>query len=159
MGAVVSASQTLDVLEKAALIGAEAERVYGNPYDFNVEGADKDKGAFVPPMLFHCAAPDLAERVHDTEAFGPVSTIMPYRDVSHAITLLNKGKGSLGGDPCCPAPIAQRWMGDIREIRPHQPSQADSRRARAVCLGKSAHLCRPNCDGRPVAACAHGDGV
>ncbi|MFT6676585.1 MAG: oxepin-CoA hydrolase/3-oxo-5,6-dehydrosuberyl-CoA semialdehyde dehydrogenase [Sulfitobacter sp.] len=95
MGALVSASQKRDVLEKAALIGAEAERVFGNPDDFGVEGADKDKGAFVPPMLFHCAAPDLAERVHDTEAFGPVSTIMPYRDLPHAISLLNKGKGSL----------------------------------------------------------------
>ncbi|WP_370399575.1 phenylacetic acid degradation bifunctional protein PaaZ [Sulfitobacter sp. JB4-11] len=95
MGAVVSASQKRDVLEKAALIQGEAERVFGNPDDFNVDGADPDKGAFVPPMLFHCAAPDLAERVHDTEAFGPVSTLMPYRDLPHAIALLNKGKGSL----------------------------------------------------------------
>ncbi|WP_299877458.1 phenylacetic acid degradation bifunctional protein PaaZ [uncultured Sulfitobacter sp.] len=95
MGAVVSASQKRDVLEKAALIGAEAERVFGNPDDFTVEGADKNKGAFVPPMLFHCAAPDLAERVHDTEAFGPVSTLMPYRDLPHAVKLLNKGNGSL----------------------------------------------------------------
>ncbi len=95
MGAVVSASQKRDVLAKAALIGAEAERVFGNPDDFTVEGADKDKGAFVPPMLFHCAAPDLAERVHDTEAFGPVSTLMPYRDLPHAVKLLNKGNGSL----------------------------------------------------------------
>lgn len=95
MGALVSAGQKRDVLEKAALIGAEAERVFGNPDDFTVAGADKDKGAFVPPMLFHCANPDAAQRVHDTEAFGPVSTIMPYRDLPHAIDLLNKGKGSL----------------------------------------------------------------
>lgn len=95
MGALVSAGQKRDVLEKAALIGAEAERVFGNPDDFTVAGADKDKGAFVPPMLFHCADPDVAQRVHDTEAFGPVSTIMPYRDLPHAIDLLNKGKGSL----------------------------------------------------------------
>jgi oxepin-CoA hydrolase/3-oxo-5,6-dehydrosuberyl-CoA semialdehyde dehydrogenase len=95
MGALVSASQKRDVLEKAALIGAEAECVFGNTDDFSVEGADKDKGAFVPPMLFHCAKPDEAQRVHDTEAFGPVSTVMPYRDLPHAIDLLNKGKGSL----------------------------------------------------------------
>ncbi|MFK7837612.1 MAG: phenylacetic acid degradation bifunctional protein PaaZ [Sulfitobacter sp.] len=95
MGALVSASQKRDVLEKTALIGTEAERVFGNPDDFVVEGADRDKGAFVPPMLFHCASPDLAQHVHDTEAFGPVSTVMPYRDLPHAISLLNKGKGSL----------------------------------------------------------------
>ncbi len=95
MGALVSHSQKNDVLEKADMIGLEAERVFGDPNDFHVHGADKDKGAFVPSMLFHCADPDKAQRVHDTEAFGPVATIMPYRDLDHAITLLNKGKGSL----------------------------------------------------------------
>ncbi len=95
MGALVSASQKRDVLEKAALLAGEAERVFGDPDNFTVEGADRDKGAFVPPMLFHCADPDSAQRVHDTEAFGPVSTIMAYRDLGHAVALLNKGKGSL----------------------------------------------------------------
>ncbi|MEW9920604.1 phenylacetic acid degradation bifunctional protein PaaZ [Marimonas sp. MJW-29] len=95
MGALVSGSQKRDVLEKAALIGAEAERVYGDPEAFSVDGADRAKGAFVPPMLFHCADPDTARRVHDTEAFGPVSTVMGYRDLSHSVRLLNKGKGSL----------------------------------------------------------------
>jgi oxepin-CoA hydrolase/3-oxo-5,6-dehydrosuberyl-CoA semialdehyde dehydrogenase len=95
MGALVSNAQKRDVLDKAALIGAEAERVFGDPDNFFVQGADRDKGAFVPPMLFHCANPDKAKRVHDTEAFGPVSTVMPYRHLDHAIELLNLGKGSL----------------------------------------------------------------
>ncbi|MCF6430189.1 phenylacetic acid degradation bifunctional protein PaaZ [Leisingera sp. MMG026] len=95
MGALVSNSQKRDVLEKAAIIGQEAERVFGDPENFSVDGADADKGAFVPPMLFHCAGPDNASRVHDTEAFGPVSTIMGYRDLDHAIDLANRGQGSL----------------------------------------------------------------
>ncbi len=95
MGALVSNDQKLDVLEKAAIICQEAERVFGNPDDFAVDGADADKGAFLPPMLFHCADPDAAQRVHDTEAFGPVSTIMGYRDTDHAIELANRGQGSL----------------------------------------------------------------
>ena len=95
MGALVSQSQRNDVLAKTALIGTETERVYGDPDSFTVKGADSEKGAFVPPMLFHCADPDAANYVHDTEAFGPVATIMPYRDIDHAIALLNKGKGSL----------------------------------------------------------------
>ncbi|EDQ06449.1 Bifunctional protein PaaZ [Sulfitobacter indolifex] len=95
MGALVSNSQKRDVLEKVALLSAEAERVFGDPDNFTVKGADKDKGAFLPPMLFHCADPDKAERVHDTEAFGPVSTLMPYRDLPHASALLNRGQGSL----------------------------------------------------------------
>lgn len=95
MGALVSGSQKRDVLEKAAIIAQEAERVFGDPDNFTVDGADADKGAFVPPMLFHCADPDKASRVHDTEAFGPVSTIMGYRDLDHAIDLANRGQGSL----------------------------------------------------------------
>ncbi|MBO9429338.1 phenylacetic acid degradation bifunctional protein PaaZ [Sulfitobacter sp. R18_1] len=95
MGALVSNGQKRDVLEKVGLLSAEAERVFGDPDNFTVKGADRDKGAFLPPMLFHCADPDSAERVHDTEAFGPVSTLMPYRDLAHASTLLNRGQGSL----------------------------------------------------------------
>ncbi len=95
MGALVSAGQKRDVLEKAALLATEADRVFGNPDDFRVEGADAEKGAFVPPMLFHCASPDTAEHVHASEAFGPVSTLMGYRDLDHAIALANKGQGSL----------------------------------------------------------------
>ncbi|WP_170390797.1 phenylacetic acid degradation bifunctional protein PaaZ [Ruegeria arenilitoris] len=95
MGALVSNGQKVDVLAKARLIGQEAERVFGDPDAFEVVGADAEKGAFVPPMLFHCADPDAARHVHDTEAFGPVSTIMGYRDLDHAIALANRGQGSL----------------------------------------------------------------
>ena len=95
MGALVSNSQKRDVLEKAAIIATEAERVFGNPDDFELNNADADKGAFVPPMLFHCANPDGAKAIHETEAFGPVSTIMGYRDLGHAIDLANRGEGSL----------------------------------------------------------------
>ncbi|UWR59816.1 phenylacetic acid degradation bifunctional protein PaaZ [Phaeobacter inhibens] len=117
MGALVSNSQKRDVLEKAAIIGQEAERVFGDPENFSVDGADAEKGAFVPPMLFHCADPDKAQRVHDTEAFGPVSTIMGYRDLDHAITLANRGEGSL-----------------VASVITH-----DAEVARAVALGAGAY--------------------
>jgi len=95
MGALVNTAQKRDVLDKVDIIATEAERVFGNPDDFTVIGADGTKGAFLPPMLFHCVNPDSAERVHDTEAFGPVSTVMGYRDLDHAVALANKGQGSL----------------------------------------------------------------
>ncbi|REC54565.1 phenylacetic acid degradation bifunctional protein PaaZ [Rhodosalinus sediminis] len=95
MGALVSASQKRDVLDKVAVLEREAERVHGDPEDFTVDGADAGKGAFLPPMLFHCADPDRARRIHDTEAFGPVSTVMGYRDLDHAMALANRGEGSL----------------------------------------------------------------
>ncbi|MEM9048540.1 MAG: phenylacetic acid degradation bifunctional protein PaaZ [Pseudomonadota bacterium] len=95
MGALVSRAQRIDVLEKAALLAGEARRVFGDPKRFDVSGADPAGGAFLPPMLFHCADPDAARRVHDTEAFGPVATIMGYRDVAHAAALANRGEGAL----------------------------------------------------------------
>ncbi|MDE4144058.1 MAG: phenylacetic acid degradation bifunctional protein PaaZ [Pseudophaeobacter sp. bin_em_oilr2.035] len=116
MGALVSGSQKRDVLEKAALIGTEAKRVFGDPENFAVEGADAEQGAFVPPMLFHCEDPDTAVHVHDTEAFGPVSTVMGYRDLDHAIALANRGQGSL-----------------VASIITHDPAVA-----RAVALGSGA---------------------
>ena len=90
MGALVSRAQRADVLARVAALGAETDRVHGDP------DASADRpGAFLPPILLHCADPDAALRVHDTEAFGPVSTVMPYRDLDHAIALANRGQGSL----------------------------------------------------------------
>lgn len=95
MGALVSASQRSDVLACAAVIEEEAERVFGDPDNLAIHGENAQHGAFVPPMLFHCNDADSAVKVHEVEAFGPVSTIMGYRDVAHAINLINKGQGSL----------------------------------------------------------------
>jgi oxepin-CoA hydrolase/3-oxo-5,6-dehydrosuberyl-CoA semialdehyde dehydrogenase len=92
MGALVSNAQKNDVLEKIAKIGSEATRVIGDPEN---HAMSKSKGAYLPPIVFHCDDPDSAHHVHDTEAFGPVSTIMEYRDLGHTTELLNKGKGSL----------------------------------------------------------------
>jgi len=94
MGALVSAAQKTDVLDMAAQIGREATRVYGDPDTFSVEGADAAQG-FLPPMLFRCDDADGASAVHKVEAFGPVSTILPYRDTAHAADLSNRGQGSL----------------------------------------------------------------
>ncbi|MEM8853398.1 MAG: phenylacetic acid degradation bifunctional protein PaaZ [Pseudomonadota bacterium] len=95
MGALVSRSQKADVLDKAGEIEREAERVFGEPDAFVAKGENVREGAYVPPMLFHCADPDAATTVHSVEAFGPVSTVMGYRDLDHAIALANKGQGSL----------------------------------------------------------------
>ena len=95
MGALVSAEQREDVLARAGLIGAEAALVAGGQDGFRPRGEGVAEGAFVAPMLFRCDDPDRAERVHDTEAFGPVATAMGYRDLAHAAALANRGGGSL----------------------------------------------------------------
>jgi oxepin-CoA hydrolase/3-oxo-5,6-dehydrosuberyl-CoA semialdehyde dehydrogenase len=110
MGALASAGQKLDVLEKAAIIGSEAKRVYGDPNICEIHGDNAQNGAFVAPMLFHCADPDAAKLVHQTEAFGPVATVMPYHDLSHAADLLNRGEGSLVASVITHDPSVARQM-------------------------------------------------
>ncbi|WP_136443309.1 phenylacetic acid degradation bifunctional protein PaaZ [Pacificoceanicola onchidii] len=90
MGSLVSAGQRADVLEKIEMLRSEAELICGDP-----EAFAEEKGAFLTPTLLRCNDPDAAQRVHDTEAFGPVSTVLPYRDLDHAIALANRGGGSL----------------------------------------------------------------
>ncbi|MGA9796967.1 MAG: phenylacetic acid degradation bifunctional protein PaaZ [Rhizomicrobium sp.] len=89
MGALVSAAQRDDVRNKIETLSKEARIVFGDP-----NKAD-GKGAFLSPVLLRCDQPAKAERVHDTEAFGPVATLMPYKDVSDVIALVNRGHGSL----------------------------------------------------------------
>ncbi len=110
MGALASMDQKREVLEKAEMLASECHTVFGDPDSFEVVDADKGAGAFLPPMLFHCENPDTAKWVHDTEAFGPVSTIMAYRDLDHASSLLNRGQGSLVASVITNDPAVARQM-------------------------------------------------
>jgi oxepin-CoA hydrolase/3-oxo-5,6-dehydrosuberyl-CoA semialdehyde dehydrogenase len=92
MGALVSLSQREDVRARIAELEAAGARVVAGDPDAEppVPG-----GAFLPPVLLRTDDPWQTEPVHDCEPFGPVSTIMPYRDMADAIALANRGKGSL----------------------------------------------------------------
>lgn len=95
MGALVSQSQREDVRGAITKLASEARTVFGDPKHVDVQHGDAVKGAFMGPVLLRCDTPDKASRVHDIEAFGPVATLMPYRDLSDAVALVNRGKGSL----------------------------------------------------------------
>ncbi|MET0169127.1 MAG: phenylacetic acid degradation bifunctional protein PaaZ [Aliihoeflea sp.] len=95
MGALASHAQRDDVREKAKRIGQEARLAFGNLDSVDVANADARAGAFFSPILFDCVDPDGAQSVHDVEAFGPVSTVMGYRDLGHALNIANRGQGSL----------------------------------------------------------------
>lgn len=95
MGALVSKAQQEDVLKTAGLIGQEAKQVYGDQSKLELIDADPDAGAFVFPILFDCEDPDKSHLVHEKEAFGPVSTVMGYKDLDHAVAIANRGGGSL----------------------------------------------------------------
>src|SRR6478736_6302884 len=92
MGALVSVSQRDDVKQRIReLESAGARIVAGDP---NAQPAIAG-GAFLSPVLLRTDDPWKTAAVHDCEPFGPVSTIMPYKDIDDAIALANRGKGSL----------------------------------------------------------------
>ena len=97
MGALASHAQQADVAERVAMLAQGNEIVYGERDGFSLVGDGVDKGAFFAPTLLLCRDAMNNERVHDVEAFGPVSTLMPYDEIDEAVALAAKGKGSLVG--------------------------------------------------------------
>lgn len=97
MGALVGNSQRDDVVAGVKILQEEASIVYGSTDEYNITGADASKGAFLNPILLRADNPTTATKIHEIEAFGPVSTLMPYKDIAEAVDLSKKGKGSL----CC----------------------------------------------------------
>ena len=93
LGALAGIPQRADVIANLGKLTAEAEVVFGGEVP-ELHG-NLAKGAFFEPTLLRCENPDAAEAVHSIEAFGPVCTLMPYRDADDAIMLAKKGKGSL----------------------------------------------------------------
>jgi oxepin-CoA hydrolase/3-oxo-5,6-dehydrosuberyl-CoA semialdehyde dehydrogenase len=95
MGALASQDQLRDVRAKVAELAQVAKIVYGDPNSVKVQGENTANGAFMSPILLRTDDPWTASAVHDVEAFGPVSTLMPYKDFDDAIALANRGMGSL----------------------------------------------------------------
>ena len=95
MGALASQLQVERVRANVELLQQSQEIVYGSLDEFEVIGADKKKGAFFSPILFRNTNPFIQTACHEIEAFGPVSTIMPYKTIEDAIDLAKMGKGSL----------------------------------------------------------------
>ncbi|MEA3010666.1 MAG: oxepin-CoA hydrolase / 3-oxo-5,6-dehydrosuberyl-CoA semialdehyde dehydrogenase [Sphingomonadales bacterium] len=91
MGALASRAQLRSVREAVAELAKSARIVSGDPERSPVEG----NGSFISPILLRSDDPWGSAVIHDVEAFGPVSTIMPYRDLEDAVALANRGMGSL----------------------------------------------------------------
>ncbi|HEX2140554.1 MAG TPA: phenylacetic acid degradation bifunctional protein PaaZ [Woeseiaceae bacterium] len=117
MGALASLSQRDEVRARVGDLAAEAEVMYGNREDFELFDADARKGAFFMPTLLLCERPITSRAVHSVEAFGPVSTVLPYENLDEAIELSRLGAGSL-----CESIVTN-----------------DDRVARELVLGTAAH--------------------
>ena len=95
MGSLASKIQVDRLRHNVELLMKEQDIVYGDMDNFEVVGADKNKGAFFSPILFRNDNPFEKTAVHEIEAFGPVSTLMPYKNMDEAIRIAEMGKGSL----------------------------------------------------------------
>jgi oxepin-CoA hydrolase/3-oxo-5,6-dehydrosuberyl-CoA semialdehyde dehydrogenase len=95
MGALASKDQVIEVRDRVKEIAKTAEIVYGSLDKIDLIDADYDKGAFLSPILLLEKNPYKNLAVHEIEAFGPVSTIMPYKNMDEAAELAQMGKGSL----------------------------------------------------------------
>jgi len=105
MGALASLGQRDEVRARIRDLAIDGEIVIGDPDAVSVVSGDPDCGAFLNPVVLYCDQPDTARAVHDVEAFGPVSTLMPYDDLAEAVALTRRGKGSLVASVFTNAPM------------------------------------------------------
>lgn len=95
MGALAGKEQLSEVMDKVKQLLNHSELVYGNVEQYEIAHGDQEKGAFMAPILLRNNHPFDNKGSHEIEAFGPVSTLMPYKDLDEAIELSKMGKGSL----------------------------------------------------------------
>lgn len=95
MGSLAGKDQRADVLAKLALLKAENQVVYGSENEVALVAGDKTKGAFMSPIVLLNDKPFEKMSSHNVEAFGPISTLMPYTTTEEAVAISKLGKGSL----------------------------------------------------------------
>ena len=95
MGSLAGQDQRKEVKQQVQKLLASSQIIYGSLDSVELVDADIRKGAFMSPLLLENEKPFSDEGPHDIEAFGPVSTLMPYKNLDEAILLSKKGKGSL----------------------------------------------------------------
>jgi oxepin-CoA hydrolase/3-oxo-5,6-dehydrosuberyl-CoA semialdehyde dehydrogenase len=96
MGALASLEQREEVRRSLKALLDAGRPVFGDPAHVDVVDADAERGAFLSPVLLRTDDATRAEP-HEVEAFGPVSTLIPYASTDEAISLAVQGKGSLAG--------------------------------------------------------------
>ncbi|MFZ1703587.1 MAG: phenylacetic acid degradation bifunctional protein PaaZ [Saprospiraceae bacterium] len=97
MGALAGSEQLEEVRQKVTELLQDSDLVYGDLHNVQLQGESSSNGAFLSPILLRNDRPFERLGVHDIEAFGPVSTLMPYKELDEVVDLVRLGKGSL----CC----------------------------------------------------------
>jgi oxepin-CoA hydrolase/3-oxo-5,6-dehydrosuberyl-CoA semialdehyde dehydrogenase len=141
MGPLATRDQVAEVRKSVDALRRGADLVYGDLDTFSVVGAEREKGAFFPPALLHCADPFNRSEPHDIEAFGPVSTVMGYKTVADAIELVKRGRGSLCGSLFTADDAVARdvvfgtaaWHGRLMLVNRHSAKESDWKQVEFGC--------------------------
>jgi 3,4-dehydroadipyl-CoA semialdehyde dehydrogenase len=143
MGALVSREQYDGVRAGIATLGAEAAILYDGRKQPLID-ADPAVAACMAPVLLGIRDADQASVVHDHEVFGPVCTLLGYRDTAHAIALAHRGLGSLvtsvfSADEAWLAQAAVALAGSHGRVHAVTPEVAKSQSGHGNVMPASIH--------------------
>lgn len=110
MGALAGLGQRDEVRQRVAELRQHCDLLCGGDAPDALIDADAERGAFFAPTLLQCADPQAQDAVHSIEAFGPVATLMPYKDTAQAAHLAGRGRGSLVSS------VASNDRDEVREL-------------------------------------------
>ncbi len=143
MGALASRAQLDSLLDGLGLLRQQAELLHDGAAHRLVD-ADPAVACCVGPTLLGCRDGDGADRVHDIEVFGPVATLVPYRDVGHAVSMVRRGQGSLvaslyGSDPSALATLSIELADSHGRVHVVSPEVAASHTGHGNVMPQSLH--------------------
>jgi 3,4-dehydroadipyl-CoA semialdehyde dehydrogenase len=143
MGSLVSRAQLLAVRQGLEQLQAQAEVLHDGANAALVD-ADPAVAACIGPVLLGARDADQAALVHDIEVFGPVATLLPYRDLAHAISLAHRGQGSLvtslyGGDNAALGQAAVQLAASHGRVHVITPEAAQAQTGHGNVMPMSMH--------------------
>ena len=143
MGALVSRTQLASVREGLGYLQAQTEVLHDGATHALID-ADPAVACCIGPTLLGARDADAAGRVHDTEVFGPVATLLPYRDSAHALALVRRGQGSLvaslyGSDPAALAAVAVELADSHGRVHVISPEVAQLHTGHGNVMPQSLH--------------------
>ncbi len=144
MGPLVTRAQQAAALEGIGKLASEAKFVCGGSSAPKLDGIDGAKSAFVAPTLLKVESADKARAAHDTEVFGPVATIIPYKNEQEAFALVVRGGGSLvasvfGDDQAFLARAVNELGASHGRILAVDPSIADAHTGHGIVMPQCHH--------------------
>jgi 3,4-dehydroadipyl-CoA semialdehyde dehydrogenase len=143
MGALVSRGQFETVRAGVEQLRTQADVLHDGSSQPLID-ADPAVAACAAPTVLGTRRPDEAEIVHRVEVFGPVSTLMPYNDLDHALALIRRGDGSLvaslyGDDPAGLARAAVELAAGHGRVHVVSPAVAQLHTGHGNVMPQSLH--------------------